>query len=156
MTTKSRERAEQLMRLAMDPSASEHEARNAAMQAVRLIAMHGMLREGDKDELARAHREIKSLREHVAILQGFFGGAVTVTRRAPDNRTVIPGVGRLKHEPTWTERISKKFRMLVEATRSSTCKRCGERYEVGDEIRWAKNRGAVHPRCYDAELAESR
>lgn len=37
------DRVGKLMALALDASASEHEARNAAMQAVRLIAQHGLM-----------------------------------------------------------------------------------------------------------------
>jgi len=163
--TKLRERVDQLIRLATNPGASEHEARNAAMQAVRIISENGLLVEpaADRDAVTRlerayleAERKVQRLREEVAALKAIISGAssprpIWTTLYAPDapGRPTGP-------QPTWTDRIRPKFRMLIESRFSGNCQRCGARYEVGEEIRWARNRGAVHTCCYEAELAESR
>lgn len=160
--TKHRETVDRLIRLATNKGASEHEARTAAMQAVKLIDEHKMLEGGGgvglPDEVlrlenARLKREVRKLQIALAAIPADLLLSLFKRGEAEEEEPGIPG-RRKGPEPTWTQRIDPNHRILIQIFRGGTCQWCGKKFRAGSDVYWNKRGGAVHPACRIEELHE--
>jgi hypothetical protein len=150
-----RETVDRLIRLALDPGASEHEARNAAMQAVRLIDEHKFL------DLASAPKkktipfeltafDVQSMIQKLYVMD--FDGAIAMIQRFKKRTEKIKNdrVRNLERdfsdEPHWTEKTQHAARR---AGRTEQCILCGGPILM---LMWIVNPNrrdlTVHLRCF--------
>jgi hypothetical protein len=113
------ERLQRLLALAESPN--EHEARNAAMLAVRLMRQHGVT------------------------------FSVPPTRTTPSPKRVSPSGGTRRRTPASarTRRVADVPASIVSPL-GGDCIECGGRYRAGASIYWLESGGGLHARCVAA------
>lgn len=111
--------------LALAASPNEHEARNAALLAAKLIREHGL------DLVDRRPPPKKT-------------PSAAARRSTPhDKRTrKSSGGGRTRAVPDAPVKIASPL--------GGDCFHCGRRYRAGTDIYWSDSRGGMHPDCFDA------
>lgn len=154
------EKVRKLIALAIDRAASENEARNAALQAVKLIAEHGLLGnvrarppEDFRDRNALIH-EIRLLQSHLRgaeINEKMLKGTIAVLER----KIQMLEHGRSSEVRDARDTTDRRYRAIIVSKFSGRCAYCREPYEVGDHIAWARGRTTFHSDCYDDWLEES-
>lgn len=154
------EKVRRLIALAIDHAASENEARNAALQAAKLIAEHGLLNGGGwrvearRDELREHEELIRRLQSQLRgaeIHERMLKGTIAVLERKVRELEGAREIPKVK----WTDRINPKHRTFIVSKYSGRCAHCNEPYEIGDNIAWAKGRTTFHSDCYEDWLEES-
>ena len=113
------ERLQRLLALAESPN--EHEARNAAMLAVRLIRQHGVT------------------------------FVVPERRPTPSPRRASPSEGTRKKTPGSgrAKRVADVPASIMSPL-GGDCVECGGRYRAGASIYWLAAGGGLHSRCFAA------
>jgi hypothetical protein len=114
---------ERLARLiALSESPNEHEARNAALLATRLIRQHGIIFAMPESPARRATP------------------AAEQRRRTP-GRASSGRSKRVADVPT-----------EIKSPLGGDCIECGGRYRAGSTVYWMESGGGMHPRCFEAWL----
>jgi hypothetical protein len=162
----------QLIALALNSAATEGEARNAAISAIKLIEKHKLLngeREKfeDFDRLAFQERirflesQVRGARLNDMILKGQIRSLNEALTRAHDE---IAGLKReimdekRRKPPIVTDSGSSSSplrRKIIRSQFAGTCSRCKERFEIGERIAWRSGGGSMHIGCYEKELGRS-
>jgi phage-related protein len=157
-----RETVDRLIALALDEGAGEHESRNAAMQAVRLINEHKLL---DRKMPASKKRstipfeltafDFNAMMQKLYVMD--FDGAVAMIQRLKKRtekvrETVSRNARRdFEEEPVWTEKTQHAARR---AGQPEQCAYCGEAIMI---LMWICNphraQHTIHLRCF-RELKE--
>lgn len=139
-----------LLRLAVNAGAAEGEARNAALQACKLIAKHRMLiiERARYDELDELARRAEQLEQDVQELEQELERANRDLQRSLHSPRYPSGDPRARnlHPGAPGSQGPSPMRMIV-ARYASLCRQCKEHIEAGTSCLWTPGGGLTCADC---------